>query len=297
MNSKPGVEHRFGGPWTEEKLGIVLRYLGFYTKALGGKFKNLIYIDAFAGTGSRESDQDGNTVSNDGSASLALDIEPPFTEYLFIELDPEKATGLERILATRPNRHARVIVGDANVQVVDYLRTWDKYNSRGVIFLDPFAMSVEWGTLEAIARTKSLDLWFLFPINAVARTMPVKGEIPEPWRQKLISIFGEDPTKHLYETNTTPSLFPEEVEEDERIRKGGTKILGRYVVRRMKDIFKGYVSDRALVLKNSKNSPMFLLLFCSANDYPTAFALAKGVVDDIFKRHAEGGGDVQRFCD
>ena len=291
------IEHRFGGPWTEEKLGVVSRYLGFYTRALGRKFKNLIYIDAFAGTGSREYDEDGETRSNDGSAGLALNIEPPFTHYVFIEMDPEKAAELERNLATKPDRNIQVIVGDANTQVVEFLKTWNKYNSRGVIFLDPFAMSVEWSTLEAIANTKSLDLWFLFPINAAARTMPVKGEIPESWRQKLISIFGEDPTKHLYETNTTPSLFPDEVEEEATFRKGGIKLLGRYVVRRMKDIFKGYVSDKALVLRNSKNSPMFLLLFCSANDYPTAITLAREVVEDILKRHAEGGGDVQGFGD
>ena len=291
-------EHRFGGPWTDEKLGIVLTYLGFYTKALGKRFANIVYIDAFAGTGSREFDgEEGETCSSDGSALLALEIEPPFSEYIFIEKDSAKAAELERNLSTRSGRNTRVIVGDANEKVVELLKTWDKYSSRGVIFLDPFAMSVEWSTLEAIAKTQSLDLWFLFPFNAVARTMPKKGEIPGPWLEKLISIFGEDPRPHFYETNTRPSLFPDEVNEEETFRRGGTQILGKYIVNRFRHIFKGYVSNSALVLRNSKNSPMFLLMFCSANPWDKAVTLARKVVEDILKRHALGGGDVQRFVD
>lgn len=290
----PDVENRFGGPWTDEKLQVVLSYLGFYTKALGGKFPHLVYIDAYAGTGSREYDESGETRSSDGSALRALDIDPPFAEYLFIEKDPAKAAELERNLATRPG-NARVVVGDANKELVKFLKTWDHRASRGVVFLDPFAMSVSWSTLEAIARTGALDLWLLFPIGAVARTMPVNGEIPKEWLDKLISIYGEDPRPSLYETNTRPALFPDEVEEEARFRRGGIRILGAYTVRRLKTIFHGYVSDQALKLKNSINSTMFLLMFCSANPSPKAVELAKKVVKDILKRHAEGGGDVQEF--
>jgi three-Cys-motif partner protein len=292
------VEHRFGGPWTDEKLQIVLSYLGFYTKALGNKFPRVVYIDAFAGTGSREfEDESGETQSSDGSALRALDIDPPFGEYIFIEKDPAKAAELERKLATRPERRTRVIVGDANVRLVEFLQSWKSYNSRGVVFLDPFAMSVNWSTLEAIARTNSLDLWFLFPVSSVARNLPLDGNIPKEWLTKLISVFGEDPKPLLYKTTSTPSLFPEEVDEDETFRKSGIKALGAYVVTRMRSIFKGFVSTKALVLKNSNNCPMFMLIYCSANPSERAVKLAKSVVNDILNRHQRGGGDVQGFGD
>jgi hypothetical protein len=42
---------------------------------------------------------------------------------------------------------------------------------------------------------------------------------------------------------------------------------------------------------------MFLLMFCSANPSPKAVELAEKVVEDILKRHAKGGGHVQRFGD
>ena len=47
-------EHKFGGPWTEVKLDTVMYYLECYTKALSFKTFELWYIDAFAGSGSRE---------------------------------------------------------------------------------------------------------------------------------------------------------------------------------------------------------------------------------------------------
>ena len=34
---------------------------------------------------------------------------------------------------------------------------------RAVLFLDPYGMQVEWATIEAVAKTKAIDLWLLFP--------------------------------------------------------------------------------------------------------------------------------------
>ena len=45
------TEHSFGGPWTQEKLEILSRYLDAYTTALKNQPFRLIYIDAFAGPG------------------------------------------------------------------------------------------------------------------------------------------------------------------------------------------------------------------------------------------------------
>lgn len=46
-------DHEFGSQSTELKLSIVEKYLRAYTTALKGKFLQLWYFDAFAGTGSR----------------------------------------------------------------------------------------------------------------------------------------------------------------------------------------------------------------------------------------------------
>lgn len=47
----PTTAPRFGGRWTLEKLDILERYLDAYTNALRNQDFQLVYVDAFAGTG------------------------------------------------------------------------------------------------------------------------------------------------------------------------------------------------------------------------------------------------------
>ena len=48
------TQNQFGGPWTQEKLGILKKYLDAYTTALKNQQFCLLYIDAFAGAGTVE---------------------------------------------------------------------------------------------------------------------------------------------------------------------------------------------------------------------------------------------------
>lgn len=56
--SKP---HRFGGAWTDEKLGTLKNYLeryrDIYTANSSARHFETVYVDAFAGTGSRASQE------------------------------------------------------------------------------------------------------------------------------------------------------------------------------------------------------------------------------------------------
>jgi three-Cys-motif partner protein len=85
------VDHEFGGHHTELKLSIVGSYLNAYTRALRKIFKQLWYIDAFAGTGTRvvkhralPATLFGGPATPErierlrGSAQIAIDTKPPF---------------------------------------------------------------------------------------------------------------------------------------------------------------------------------------------------------------------------
>ena len=66
---------RFGGPWTQEKLGILRRYLDSYTTALKNQPFHLVYVDAFAGAGIYADAEDSYADFQDlkkGSASIDL---------------------------------------------------------------------------------------------------------------------------------------------------------------------------------------------------------------------------------
>ena len=58
-----------------------------------------------------------------------------------------------------------VINAEANSYIQDMCsnRRWTK--NRAVLFLDPFGMEVTWETIAAIAKTKAIDLWILFPVG------------------------------------------------------------------------------------------------------------------------------------
>ena len=53
--------HKFGGNWTEQKLVCVSKYLHAYTKIMSKQPFRFAYIDAFAGTGYREIENDEGT--------------------------------------------------------------------------------------------------------------------------------------------------------------------------------------------------------------------------------------------
>ena len=86
----------FGGDWTEQKLEMLRKYLHAYTTALKKQPFELLYIDALAGTGYRYQDTEAGALFPylaeqesqrffDGSARIALEIEPPFDRYVLIE--------------------------------------------------------------------------------------------------------------------------------------------------------------------------------------------------------------------
>ena len=97
------TDQSFGGRWTEEKLGILTKYLKAYIKIFtrnpwARRFRT-VYVDAFAGAGyiwQRQSEMSQLDLIEDltaddaqgyikGSALRAVELNPGFREYLFIE--------------------------------------------------------------------------------------------------------------------------------------------------------------------------------------------------------------------
>lgn len=96
------VDHEFGGDWTELKLKALGSYLQQYrlifTQNERAKYFKTIYIDAFAGTGERKIkkiesqtksmfDDDSKDLERyrKGSARIALELESPFDQYIFVD--------------------------------------------------------------------------------------------------------------------------------------------------------------------------------------------------------------------
>jgi len=123
------ADHEFGSQATELKLSVVEAYLRAFTTALRGKFPELWYIDAFAGTGERTERvpaQPGgilsapvpeNIVRRRGSAKIAIDINPPFDRLIFVEQRPRAVDALREMRDQHTGRSIHVIEGDANDEI------------------------------------------------------------------------------------------------------------------------------------------------------------------------------------
>ena len=273
-----GKAHRFGGDWTGLKLDVLGKYLAAYTTALKNQPFRKIYIDAFAGTGYRvarnvgevgpslvpELPEEGGRLL-DGSARIALKTEPRFDRYIFIERDAKRCAELEALGKEFPDRAAAIDVrqGDANEVVRELCRgSWQ--SQRAVLFLDPYGMNVEWSTIEAIAATKAIDLWLLFPLGiGVNRLLTRSGERPAGWNERLDTIFGTPEWRsEFYKVEETKDLFGE---VETKVIKAGLDAIGRYFNKRLASIFAG-VAPEPIVLLNSSNNPLYLFCFAVANE-------------------------------
>ena len=276
------TEMRFRGPWTQEKLGIIRRYLDAYTTALKDAPFRLIYVDAFAGSGSWRSelgympdDYDDFQEVHLGSARLALQVEgKPFDQLVFIEKDPARSLSLDRIRLENTERNIEVRNGDANEQLPSFCRTMSDYD-RAVVFLDPFATEVEWSTVELIARTQKMDCWILFPLMAITRLMPRDNEPSPSHSARLDKVFGgRSHWEDFYQPQSQLSLFGDTSME----RLGGSDQIAFRYQQRLREVF-ARVAGTSRRLRNTKNSPLFELFFASGN--PTGAPIAVRIADHI----------------
>lgn len=294
-----GKAHRFGGDWTSTKLDVLARYLASYTTALKDTPFRKAYIDAFAGTGYRtlrSSDVDPSPSGIlfpdlaeaapqellDGSARLALKVTPRFDRYIFIERHAQRCSELEALREEFPDlaEHITISHGDANQSIRDICeKNWSAH--RAVLFLDPYGMQVEWETIAAIASTKAIDLWVLFPLGiGVNRLLTKSGNIPPAWRKRLDTLLGTtDWHDEFYRPDSDQTLFPA---DEERVVKATMETIGRYFIDRLKTAFAG-VAEAPGVLRNSANCPLYLLCFAAANEKgaPIAIKIAKHLLKEV----------------
>lgn len=302
----PEEKHVFGGEWTTEKLNILQKYLQAYVTVMKKQRFTLYYIDAFAGTGYRDEKIDDKIMDweylslfpemaeNDsrqfleGSARLALQVKPPFDHYIFVEINPSRCAELELLKEEFPQLSDRIniINEDANLYLrkLCYNKNWKREWARGVLFLDPYAMQVEWDTIKAIASTEVFDLWYLFPVMAVNRLLKKDGKITEANKKRLDRIFGTPHWKEAFYRRDYQSSILEFLDdksvEVRSVKAADIRDLKRFIIGRLEEVFPG-VAKNPRVLYNSKNSPLFLFCFAVSTRSTKGIAVALRIAQAI----------------
>jgi three-Cys-motif partner protein len=288
---------KFGDNYTPEKLDAVEDYLKMYTQALKYQDFELVYFDGFAGTGEVQISGDRNADGQfslwlealpetefselhdtksiiEGSATRALGLERPFDKYIFTERSAWKAKKLEELVSRHPHITAEISVVDASQRLLEFCAKTDWRKTRAVVFLDPFGSQVEWSTIERIAETRAIDLWYLFPAFwSVYRQISQEGKMTPEQERSICRILGTDEWKADWlKFEPSGDLF-----EQSRVvghKQVDVVQITRYMIGRMRDVFHGGVLDQWLPL-GPKKQHHFSLLFAWANPSDKAKLAAK----------------------
>ena len=241
------------GKHSEIKLLCIQRYLSVYSNIMAhsNSYKDYYFIDGFASTGSCKSKGTQNIVH--GSAIIALNIEPSFTKYFFIELNQKKARELEGLKTKYPTKSIKIFQGDCNVKIDETLKEI-KSNVPFIALLDPQAGDLYWDTIVKIAQKNKAELFINFPFGmAINRYMPlVDGKnVDAEMELKLNKIFDSEAWKLIYgerKKRTISSAVARDKYLD--IYLQGLKALS----------FKYYAVKN---LKNSKKAHIYYLIFAT----------------------------------
>jgi three-Cys-motif partner protein len=276
-------KHAFGGPWTLLKLSALEKYLAAFTQALSRQNFTLLYIDAFAGTGRCDVTMNGTKTTIDGSARRALLSSPPFHHYCFIELKLKNQSALAELKAEHTRKLIDIVRGDANKALETLLRKYNWKNTRAVLFLDPYGFHVNWSTLEMIAKTEAIDVWYLFPYSGLYRQAAKSAEgLDKEKSDSITRILGTEEWRQVfYALPRQGSLFGVENEE----READHKEMLLYVSKRLREIFPAVTEPKILYQggdsRNPSGAPLFALYFAASNPNPKACALATKIASEI----------------
>jgi three-Cys-motif partner protein len=287
----------FGGGWTQRKLDVLKKYLQAYTKIFKrnprARFYSISYVDAFAGTGTLRRPalgglakllpelQENEKEFRKGSVRRALEVEPPFDNYVFIEKDVKKCKELEAISADFPNRKVKIVNEDANSALLEWCKNLDPRRERAVVFLDPFGASVKWEVIAALGRTRAVDLWVLFPYSAINRMLVRNRRPPKAWADRLTSVFGTGEwNNRFYSTMAFPSLL--DSQKVESVHKSADhRVITDFFIERLGKEF--VAVSNPFPMHNSNGSLLFLLFFAAANEHSakTGLKIANDIIGKL----------------
>lgn len=267
------------GPWTEVKVEIVREYAQLFLTITGKHpYFERVYLDGFAGSGIMKSKTSGDHIQATPARILA--IEPGFNEYHFIEMVPDRRALLESVIGSVPN--VTIYGGDSNEILLNRLlptMTFDSYR-KGLLFLDPHHLQVDWRVVEAAGKSGCIDLLLNFPIHDINRnalrgdpSLVLKESVAtmnwfcgsEGWRDV---VYRED--EDLFGNITTKK------------RRGNDPIVQWYS-QQLKDVAGFQYVSTALPMTNEKNAPVYYLI--GASQKPQAVS----VFNSVFKKWRKRG--------
>jgi three-Cys-motif partner protein len=156
-----GLELPEVGSWSQRKYHYLSRYLDAFTTAMRSKWREIHYVDLFAGAGFARVKDSREVVAT--SAVLAANVRFPFTQLHLCDEATANAASLRARLTTLKNP-PRIVQGDANSVIDSLIQPIPKRDALCVTFADPFGLHLDFKTVTRIGEIKS-DLIVLLADN------------------------------------------------------------------------------------------------------------------------------------
>ncbi len=271
------------GIWSEVKLDIIKEYASAYSTIMESwrrkKINRLswIYIDGYAGPGYHVSKKTGERV--EGSPLIAMNIQPPFHEYHFIDTEPERANQLRELAGNRTDVHT--YTEDCNTVLLRdvFPRAKRSDYRRALCLLDPYNINLKWEVIEAAGKSGSIEIFLnlmVMDINRNAMRKRMETSLQSKVDQ-LTKLVGDETWKDAgyREVDTLFGKDYQKVSNDEfaewfrqrLINKAGFKFV-----------------PKPMPMKTKNNAIIYYLFFASQK--PTA----SKIVTDIFNKYRKAQG-------
>jgi three-Cys-motif partner protein len=266
------------GYWSEVKLDIVRRYATEYSTILNkqGAIRRYAYIDGFAGAGVLLSKQSGQMVP--GSPLNALLVEPPFSEYHFIDLDGGRAAKLRELASGRPDVH--VHAGDCNKVLLEKVFPRCQYREfhRALCLLDPYRLDVDWRVIESAGKEGSIEVFYNFMIMDANMNVLWRDpeKIKESQARRMDAVWGDRSWREVAYKKRR-GLF-EQFEE-----KVGNPVIAEAFRERLEKKAQFTYVPEPIPMRNKNGAIVYYLFFASPNK------TGAKIVEYIFNRYRDKG--------
>ena len=285
------TQSAFSHAGTDKKLQAVQAYLERYLLVFSKQpHMETIYIDAFAGSGTIPFIKSGGLldaiIDADeflvGSALRAINLSRKFSRYIFIEEDQKKLNDLENIILQQANppKNIEYIIGDANEGLLKKCAHLSKSNVRAVVFLDPFGNQVNWLTLEALAKTHHVDLWYLFPsmLGVYRQIGNTNAKMTQEQEASLNRLFGPHDWRAAFIKKEAKLDLFGPTESDTKF--ANVNDITRFKIECLKKIFHGGVLEKWMPLGRN-NAHWYSLIFAMANPSTNAKKAGHAIANHI----------------
>ena len=264
------------GFWSEMKLDIIREYASAYSKIMANQTHPElyhIYIDAFAGPGKHISKRTKDIVK--GSPQIALDIEPPFKEYHFIDIKSEKIIELRKLAAQRAETY--VYEGDCNPILLNSVFPRVKYEDyrRALCLLDPYGLHLNWEVIQTAGHKNSIDIILNFPVADMNRNVLWRNpeNVDHADIERMNAYWGDESWKQIA-YNTQGNFFGWSVKEP-------NETIALAFQERLQEVAKFKHVPKPLPMRNSKGAIVYYLFFASQKE------VAHNIIKYIFDKYQQ----------